>query len=59
MKILQTITLKHALEWQDEDEKVCYVCDTFDLYAHMTNTIELIEDYMRHLLKFDESSREI
>ena len=56
MKILQTITLKQALEWQDADERFCYICDTFDLYAHMTNTIELIEDYMRHLLKFDENN---
>lgn len=59
MKILQTITLKHALEWQDTDERFCYVCDTFGLYAHMTNTIELIESYMRHLLKFEESSQKI
>jgi len=56
MKILQTITLKQALEWQETDEEVCYICDTFGLYAHMTNTIELIEDYMRHLLKFDENN---
>lgn len=53
MKILQTITLQQALEWQDTDEKFCYVCDTFGLYAHMTNTIELIESYMEHLLSFD------
>lgn len=59
MKILETITLKQAVEWNESDEPFCYVCDTFDLYAHMTNTIELIESYMRHLLKFDESSREI
>ena len=59
MKILQTITLKQALEWQDTEEKFCYVCDTFGLYAHMTNTIELIESYMRYLLKFDEISQKI
>ena len=53
MKILQTITLKHALEWQATEEKFCYVCDTFGLYAHMENTIELIESYMEHLLSFD------
>jgi hypothetical protein len=53
MKILETITLQQALEWQDTDERVCYICDTFDIYAHMTNTIELIESYMAHLLSFE------
>ena len=53
MKILETITLQQALEWQETDEKVCYLCDNFDLYAHMENTIELIESYMNLLLSFE------
>jgi len=52
MKILQTITLQQALAWHETEEKVCYICDTFGLYAHMTNTIEAIEAYMKHLLRF-------
>jgi hypothetical protein len=54
MKILNQVTLQHAIEWNESDEPFCYICDTFDLYAHMTNTIELIESYMNHLLKFEQ-----
>ena len=52
MKILETITLKQALEWHETEEKVCYICETFGIYAHMINTIETIEAYMEHLLRF-------
>jgi hypothetical protein len=57
MKILNQVTLQHAIEWNESNEGFCYICDTFDLYAHMTNTIELIEAYMIHLLNFDHSTR--
>ena len=53
MKILNQVTLQHAIEWNESSEGFCYICDTFNLYAHMTNTIALIEAYMIHLLNFD------
>ena len=58
MKILNQITLKQAQEWKETSDKVCYICDTFDLYAHMENTISLVESYMEHLLNFDRSTWE-
>lgn len=54
MKILQTITLKQALEWQDTDEKFSYVCDTFGCYADQEGRIAMIEAYLSHLLNFNQ-----
>lgn len=45
-----TFTTEQAIEWNNTDEKVCFVCDTFGVYAHQENLIRKIEKALECLL---------
>ena len=45
------ITLDQAKEWDMEDERFCFVCDTYGIYAHQLYLIEKIERALSELLE--------
>ena len=45
-----TFTTKQAIEWKNTNEKVAYICDTYDVYAHQDSKINKIEKALTMLL---------
>lgn len=45
-----TFTTEQAIEWNNTNEKVCFICDTFGVYAHQENLIRKIEKALECLL---------
>lgn len=53
-----TITLEQAKEWDMEEERVLYICDTFGVYAHQYAIIEKIEKALGNLLDLESCNQE-
>lgn len=45
-----TLTIDQAKEWDMEDERFMWVCDTYGVYAHQLRLIERIEKGLSDLL---------